>query len=142
MLTLLCGCRTAPLPPPVDLSQPSWTVQQGQAIWKPTRSRPSLAGELLLATRPTGDCVVQFDKIPFPLAAAQIIGDEWYIRFGANKYAWHGKGEPPGRFVWFQLPRALADQPLAKDWQFTRDGETWRLENQRTGESLEGSLAP
>lgn len=141
--TVCCaGCRTTKSLPPVDLQEPGWHLQQGQAIWKPTRTRPSLAGELLLATRTNGDCFVQFDKIPFPLAAAQIAGDEWHIRFGTGRYAWHGRGEPPGRFVWFQLPRALASQPLAKHWKFERNGESWRLENSRTGESLEGSLTP
>jgi hypothetical protein len=139
---LVAGCRTTQLPPPVDFQESGWRVQQGQAVWKPTSSRPSLAGELLLATRTNGDCFVQFDKIPFPLAEAQITGAEWHIRFGGGKYAWHGRGEPPGRFAWFQLPRALASQPLAKHWKFERDGESWRLENGRTGESLEGSVAP
>jgi hypothetical protein len=136
------GCRTSVPMPPADFSGGGWQVRQGQAVWKPSKSRPELAGELLFAVRTNGDCFVQFDKIPFPLAAAQITGDEWHIRFGTGKYAWRGHGEAPGRFVWFQLPRALASQPLARHWNLERDGESWRLENSRTGESLEGSLAP
>lgn len=136
------GCRTTHGLPAADLQAPGWTVQPGQAVWKPSRSRPGLAGELLLATRTNGDLFVQFDKLPFPLATAQITGSEWQIRFGAGKYAWHGRGEPPARFVWFQLPHALAGDPLGAPWTFTRDGDAWRLENRRTGEALEGSLTP
>jgi len=147
ILTLLLavfvtGCRTSTPMPPADFSGGGWQVRQGQALWKPSASRPELAGELLFATRTNGDCFVQFDKIPFPLAVAQIKGDEWHIRFGTGKYAWRGRGEPPGRFVWFQLPRALASQPLAIHWKFESAGESWRLENGRTGESLEGSFTP
>lgn len=142
LAVVFTGCRTSVPMPPADFSGGGWQVRQGQALWKPSVNRPELAGELLFATRTNGDCFVQFDKVPFPLATAQIKDAEWHIRFGTGKYAWHGRGEPPGRFVWFQLPRALASQPLAKHWKCERDGDSWRLENRRTGESLEGSLTP
>lgn len=142
-IVLCAGCRTSRLLPPVDLQQPGWQIAQGQAVWKPTRSRPSLAGELLLATNANGDFFVQFDKVPFPLATAQVVSNEWQIRFGTGEHAWRGRGEPPARFVWFQLPHALRAEPLPRDWKFERLGaEIWRIENRRTGESLEGSLAP
>ena len=142
-LTMLSfGCRTLPLPP-ADLAGPGWSVQQGQAIWKPTRSRPELAGELLLASKTNGDFFVQFSKTPFTLATAQVVNGQWQIEFGNNERRWNGRGEPPVRFTWFQLPHALAGETLNPDWRFTPSAaDTWRLENSRTGEFLEGGFFP
>ncbi len=143
LLLLASGCRTRHLFPPADLDSPGWRVQQGQAIWKPTRTRPALAGELLLATHTNGDSLIQFDKLPFPLVSARVSGDRWQIRFGSDISAWHGRGNPSQRFVWFQLPRALAGEPLNGHWQFLpHDDGSWQFNNSRTGESLEGSLTP
>ena len=69
---LATGCRTAPPLPPADFSAPGWRVQQGQAVWKPSSSRPELAGDLLLATNANGNFFIQFSKIPFPLVTALI----------------------------------------------------------------------
>ncbi|HUZ08241.1 MAG TPA: hypothetical protein VMV89_12240 [Candidatus Paceibacterota bacterium] len=144
LLLILCaGCRTARPFPPADFSAPGWRVQQGQAVWKPSSSRPELAGDLLLATNVNGNLFIQFSKMPFPLATAQVSGDRWQIEFGANQYAWHGRGTPPKRFVWFQLPRALLAPNLGGSWQFSRvETNSWRLQNPRTGEMLEGEFFP
>jgi len=143
MAILATGCRTAPPLPPADFSAPGWRVQQGQAVWKPSSSRPELAGDLLLATNANGDSFVQFSKIPFPLATAQISGSQWQIEFGADKFSWHGSGTPPDRFAWFQLPRALLGQNLDGNWHFENVmTNSWRLENPRTGETLEGEFFP
>jgi len=129
--------------PPADLSAPGWRVQQGQALWKPTKSKPELAGELLLATNTNGDFFVQFAKTPFTLASARVARDCWHIEFGSGDYRRNGQGEPPNRFVWFQLPRALAGKNPGGDWQFRQDSTNlWRLENPRTGESLAGYFFP
>src|SRR5262249_4825437 len=102
------GCRSMPPLPPSDFSAPGWRVQQGQAVWKPTKQKPELAGELLLATRPNGNFFIQFTKTPFTLATARQADDRWQIDFGAGDHSWRGRGAPPARFIWFQLPRALA----------------------------------
>lgn len=137
----LSGCQNAPPLPPVDLAAPGWRVQHGQAVWKPTRSRPELAGELILATRTNGDFFVQFAKTPFSLATAQVLNGQWQIEFGDGNRRWGGSGEPHSRFVWFQLPRALANGFLDKHWRFTNlTPDTWRLENLHTGETLEGGF--
>ena len=144
LLLLVCaGCRTAAPLPPADFSAPGWRLQQGQAVWKPSTSRPELAGDLLLATNVNGNLFIQFSKLPFPLATAQVAGDQWQIEFGADKFRWHGRGTPPTRFTWFQLPHALRDPNLGGDWKFTRvETNSWRLENSRTGETLEGEFFP
>ena len=143
LLLFTSGCRTRHLFPAADLESPGWKVQQGQAIWKPTRTRPALAGELLLATHTNGDSLLQFDKLPFPLVSARVSGDRWQIRFGSDISAWHGRGKPLQRFVWFQLPQALAGEPVKGNWHYIQhDDGSWQFNNSRTGESLEGSLAP
>jgi hypothetical protein len=137
------GCHTANPLPPADFSAPGWGVQYGQAVWKPAAGRPELAGDLLLATNVNGNCFLQFSKIPFPLATAQVSGDQWQIEFGADKYSWHGHGAPPNRFGWFQLPNALRDTDIGGDWRFTRiETNSWRRENSHTGETLEGEFFP
>lgn len=138
---LLCvSCRTVPLPP-TDFSQPGWQVHQGQAVWKPTRNRPELAGDLLLATNNNGDYVVQFTKSPFTLATARMQNGAWQIQFGDGRHEFSGRGTPPKRFSWFQLPRVLNGAPPAPPWRYTpKPDNSWRLENPRTGESLEGYI--
>ncbi len=143
LAVLAAGCRTAPAPPPADFSASGWSVQQGQAVWKPSSNRAELAGDLLLATNANGNFFVQFSKIPFPLATARVSGDQWQIEFGADKYSWHGHGTPPNRFAWFQLAPALLDAKTGANWQFTRvETNSWLLENPHTGESLEGEFFP
>ena len=143
LLLLLCaGCATRPLPP-ADFSSPGWSVQQGQVIWKPSFNRPELAGDLLLATNVNGNFFVQLTKMPFPLVTAQVSGNEWQIEFGADKFSWRGRGAPPDRFAWFELPRALRDGKIDDNWTFTRvETNSFRLDNPRTGEHLEGEFFP
>jgi len=137
------GCRTVPPLRPADFSAPGWQVQTGQAAWKPSSNRPELAGELLLATNTIGNYFVQFTKTPFPLATAQVSGERWQIEFGSGERAWRGLGQPPARFVWFQLSHALAGEGLPPAWKWSRlENSSWRLENSRTGESLEGTFFP
>ena len=137
------SCRSLVPLPPVDLSAPGYRVRQGQALWKPTKTRPELAGELLLATKPNGDLFVQFMKTPFTLATAQRVGDQWQIDLGSGDYRRRGHGPPPVRFVWFQLSAALAGAGVSGNWSFDRaTTNSWRLENHRTGEALEGGFFP
>jgi hypothetical protein len=139
----ICGCQTGPPLPPADFSAPGWSVRQGQAVWKPSSSRSELAGDLLFAANTNGNFFIQFSKVPFPLATVQMSDGQWQIDFGASEFSWHGQGTPPDRFAWFQLPRALGYKNLGENWKFTRvETNSWRLENPRTGESLEGEFFP
>ena len=140
-LLLFVSCRTGPPLPPTDFSAPGWHVRQGQAVWKPSRDRPELAGDLLLAVNTNGDFVIQFSKTPFALAAAKVVDGRWQIEFGNGQRSWRGPVPPPQRFVWFQLPKALTGKPVAAPWKVAkRADDSWRLENAGTGESLEGQL--
>lgn len=137
------SCRIGPPLPAANFSAPGWQVQQGQAVWKPAKKRPELAGDLLLATNRNGDCVVQFSKIPFMLADARVSGNAWQMDFGGGKYLFRGRGAPPKRFAWFQLPRSLDAQQPPPPWKFARHADgSWRLENLRSGEFVEGAFFP
>jgi len=137
------SCRSLDPLPSVDLSAPGYRMQHGQALWKPAKTRPELAGELLLATKANGDFFVQFTKTPFTLATAQRVGDQWQIDLGSGDYRRSGHGPPPVRFVWFPLPAALAGAGVSRNWSFKRVmTNLWKLENHRTGETLEGGFFP
>jgi hypothetical protein len=140
---LLCvGCRTAKQ----DLftvSGPGWQVRQGQALWRPRHGFPELGGDIVLASHTDGRCVIQFAKTPISLLSAQTSGTNWLIQFPAGDLAFAGRRRPPTRFAWLYLPAALAGESVPAPLKFEEkpDGG-WRLENKRTGETIEGFLAP
>ncbi len=137
------SCRTLPPLPPANLSTPGWRLQQGQAVWQPPGHQPEMTGDLLLATNVNGSFFLQFTKDPFPLVTAESRAGRWQISFGADEHVWRGPGKPPARFVWFQLPSALLSGKTAGTWRFTSaETNRWRLENLRTGETLEGGFFP
>ncbi len=137
------GCKTLPLLPAVNLSEPGWKTQRGQAVWKPRKDAPEIAGELLIATSSDGRTFVQFTKTPFPFAIAQTTREGWQLEFGAVNKRFSGRGEPWERFVWFQLPRFLSGSKNSRQWSWqTFENNRWLLRNRITGESLEGFLAP
>jgi hypothetical protein len=140
LLTSLCGCLTMRPLPKVDLSEPGWTVRQGQAVWKTGKKTPEIAGEILLATKTNGSAFVQFTKTPFPFAIAQTTSNRWQIEFPPQNKHYAAPGKPPARIVWFQLANAFTGKPLAKGWTWHNSGTDWQLKNS-SGESLEGYFA-
>jgi hypothetical protein len=143
VLVFCVSCHTAIHLPTADFAAPGWRVQQGQAIWKPANNQPDFAGDMLLATNASGDYFVQFTKNPFPLVTAESVGGQWQIEFGVHEHFLSGRGEPPARFVWFQLPPAMLDEKIHRNWNFqTVTTNSWRLENKQTGETLEGGFFP
>ena len=142
-LTVLVGCRTASKAPLFTATGPGWRVQEGQALWRPWRQSPELGGELTLASHADGRCVIQFAKTPLPLVLAQTTRTNWFIEFAPRQKGFAGPQPPPVRFAWLYLPAALAGQSLPSVLRFQHkpDGG-WRLENTRSGETVEGFLAP
>jgi len=129
--------------PAADLSAPGWNVQHGQALWTPERGRPELAADLLLATNVNGSIFCQLTKTPFPLITARSTQDEWEIEYAGGAHGWHRRGRPPSRLACFVLPRALLGAHLGDGWRFEgTNSASWTLRNWRTGERLEGYLAP
>lgn len=138
LMALAVGCRTLPPFPRVDLSEPAWKVQQGQAVWRARRGAPEIAGEILMATNRNGAAFIQFTKTPLPLMIAQTSSNGWQIEAPTQNKRYSGRGQPPARVSWFQLPRACAGLSPAKNWVWNNSNNGWELKNSSTGESLAG----
>jgi hypothetical protein len=141
-LLFLCGCQTS-TPSLFNATGPGWRVQQGQALWRPESGRPEFGGDLVLARDDAGRCLIQFDKTPMAILSAQITTNRWLIKFPQREMSFSGRGAGWTRFAWLYLPAALDGKPLPKNFKFAQkpDGG-WRLENSRTGETVEGFLSP
>lgn len=141
-LVFFCGCQTT-TQNLFTAAGPGWHVQQGQALWRPQRGQPEFGGDLVVANDDTGRCLIQFDKTPMAILSAQVTSNRWLIRFPQRQMSFSGHGAGPTRLSWLYLPDALAGKPLPEPLHFERkpDGG-WRLENSRTGETLEGFLSP
>jgi len=138
----VCGCASTSQNL-FSVSGPGWRVQKGQTLWRPQRNAPEFGGDFVLAQDGHGDSFVQFDKMPLTLVCAEITATRWLIRFPQGGGAWSGRTPAPTRTIWLYLPAALAGQPLPPPLHFERrTNGGWRLDNARTGESLEGYLTP
>lgn len=140
LLLLACaGCESLVKPlPPLNLEQSGWTVRQGQAVWKlPTRGNHDIAGEVIVATS-NDTAFVQFTKTPFPILIGQLSPNRWQVQLPPQNKRYAGPGLPPKRLLWLYLPRALMGKPLPPRWSWTDSEGNWRLENQKTGETIEG----
>jgi LysM repeat protein len=140
----LAGCQSLPPQPPMDLSEPGWTIRQGQAVWKTKPGAEGIAGDLLVAMHWNGRNVVQFTKPPMPFVAAQSDTNHWQIQYLARKKNYSGRGQAPDRILWLQLPDNLATAVAVRrdtDWSISRQrGGTWQFTNMASGESLDGFL--
>ena len=136
------GCQTA-TKSLFTVSGDGWHVQQGQALWRPGRQFPELGGELVVASHANGSCAIEFAKSPLPLVLAQTTRTNWLVEFPPRRMSFDGRWPPPTRFAWLYLPAALAGDLLPSSFRFQRkpDGG-WRLENTRSGETVEGFLGP
>ena len=96
-----------------------------------------------MASHEDGRCVIQFSKTPLPLVFAQTTRTNWLIEFPPQRMGRAGRQPPPVRFAWLYLPAALTGEPLPAELRFQHkpDGG-WRLENTRSGETVEGFLGP
>jgi hypothetical protein len=140
---MLCaGCCTAKKTL-FTASGPGWRVQEGQALWRPRRGFPELGGDLVVATDEHGRCLLQFSKTPLSLVSVQTTPTQWLIQFPPRGLGFSGGRRPPARFAWLYLRAALAGEQLPSALHFeTKPDGGWRLENTRSGETLEGFLTP
>lgn len=138
LLGFACGCRTPVSIPPVNLDQPGWTVHNGQAIWHRKRGGEGVAGEILIATRPDGRAFVQFSKNPFPLVVAQCTATAWSVEFPPQNKHYSGRGRPPQRIIFLQLPRVLSGWPPPRGWSWKKlKNGGMQLEDLSSGEALD-----
>ena len=137
------GCRTTTGASLFTAAGPGWRVQEGQALWRPRRGYPELAGDLVAVSDQNGRCLLQFSKTPLTLVSAQVTSTNWLIQFPPQEMSFAGRGKPSTRFLLLFLPAALAGEPLPDRLRFeTKPDKSWRLENVGSGESLEGFLSP
>jgi hypothetical protein len=140
LLALLActGCRSLQPLPKVNVTEPGWTVHDGQAVWRLPHNQREIAGDVLLATGPNDHNFVQFSKSPFSLVIAQSTSTQWEVEFPPQNKHYAGRGAAPLRLIWLYLPRVLAGRAPPKGWIWRQDNTQWHLENPATGESLEG----
>ena len=138
---VVSSCRTIPPLAPVNVSEPGWTLHQGQALWRTKRDAPEIAGEILFATHPRGDTVLQLTKNPLPFVTVQTSGESWQIDFVPKRRRFSGKGTPKARLLWIHLARALnGTRPPAPLIFEQTEPHGFRLENPKTGEVITGFL--
>ncbi|MCI0541113.1 MAG: hypothetical protein L0Z50_38415 [Verrucomicrobiales bacterium] len=134
-------------------------------MWRPKRTSPEIAGELLLARNRDGRSLVQFVKTPFPILVGQTTLTNWQIEFLPRRRSFSGRGKPPARWIWLHLAGCLlGPAPPPKNWVFEHASPEplqlqpsqprppgaeprgvaphFRFENKSTGETLEGLLNP
>lgn len=142
-LFMLSSCRTPAPASKVNLSEPGWTVRQGQAIWRSKRDAPEIAGELLLATNVDGRTLAEFTKTPLPILIAQTGTNTWRIELIAENRTYAGRGSPPTRVLWLHLASGLGGASLPGGLILApTDDSHWTIENSRSGESIQGYLLP
>jgi hypothetical protein len=141
LLWLCSSCRTIPPLPPANLSEPGWTLHQGQALWRSKRDAPEIAGEIIFATQSGGRTMLQLTKSPLPFVSVQTRGEEWEIEFVPQQRRFSGKGTPTTRLLWIHLARALNGTKPPASLKFTQsEPHGFTLENPKTGESITGFL--
>ncbi len=130
-------------PEPVDIADPVWRVQRGQAVWRPAGRDVELAGEILGATTEDGRGFVQFSKSPMVLAEVRVEPGRWHAAFPFQRKKYQGVGSPPSRLAWAQWIRFAQGQLPEEGWSFEGDpGTQWKLSHPRSGEWIEGVGGP
>jgi|SRR5438045_1510610 len=139
-----CGaCRTVPPLAPANLSEPGWTIREGQAVWRPNVKAPEIAGELLVATHRNGETYLQFTKSPLPFVVARITTNHWHIEFVTDDREFSGRGQAPSQIGWLQLAKSVSGTAPPARWHWEKlPDDRWRLENRISGERFEGFLTP
>jgi hypothetical protein len=135
------ACRTVPPFPKANLSDPGWTIREGQAVWRRNSQAPEIAGDLLVATHRNGETFLQFTKPPLPFVVARITTNRWHIEFVTERRQFSGRGEPPSRLGWLHLARCVSGSIPPAKWHWVKlPDDRWRLENPSSGETFEGFL--
>ena len=134
----ITGCAIGtPTLEKVDLEEPGWRLYNGQALWNPGAKRPTIAGEIIVASHERGDILVDFSKSTLPLITAQIVGDIWRFEVFESGKSYSGKTPPPKRVFWFYLPALVEGKSLPKSWmaETTEEG-AWTVRRKGTDEMI------
>ena len=112
-------------------------MRNGQALWRPDRSKPEIVGDLLLASHPNGRAYLQFSKA-LPIVAARLEGASWEVEFPPEGKRYAAAARPPARIVWLQLLRQFRGEVPSSNWQVTQPSpEEITFEDSKRGERLE-----
>jgi len=135
------ACQTPKPLPSINLSEPGWTLREGQALWRSSKDAPEIAGEITLALHPDGRALIQFTKIPLPLLSAQTTRTGWRIEFIPEHRRLSGTGVPPAGLIWLHLLRSFNGVAPRAPLHLEKlaDGGV-RLENPASGESVTAYL--
>lgn len=143
LAVMATSCRTIPPLRPADTAKPGWTVRQGQGVWRARADAPEIAGEVLFASHPSGEAVLQFTKNPIPFVTVQTSNALWQIEFVPQKRTFSGRGTPTPRLLWVHLARGLQGGAMRDSLRFTNDSSGgWQISNPSSGETISGFLSP
>jgi hypothetical protein len=123
---------------PTDLTAPGWTYLTGQAVW----TRPpnlELAGDLLVGYS-NSSSLVQFTKGQFMVVTARRSDGNWQAEFFSQR-RFAGHGNPPSRIPWLHLAEAAKTGMAPKGWIWSKSESGWKLQNVKSGETIEGFFA-
>ena len=142
VVSTLLGCRSLPQQPAVNLSEPGWVVREGRAVWKEKPDSEGITGDIVVAMHWDGRSFVQFTKSSGPFVIAQSTTNTWQAQFLAENKTSSGRGRPPERIMWLNLPGGLLGGGMEEtDWILARRrGGAWSFRNDLTGETLDGFL--
>jgi hypothetical protein len=145
----------------VDLTEPGWQIQQGQAVWRPSTDATEWVGDLLLAGHEDGRFWVVFSKNPIVLVTARRDGPHWRVEWPVRRRIESGEGASPPDQLWLYWAEQMTEQMAERNgWPITRDTEErvvserpsdvwewaqpqpghWVLLHRVRGERLEGYL--
>jgi hypothetical protein len=135
--TCLSGCATSVDLPEVDLAADGWRIWTGQAVWTRNGESPPIAGEVIVARDDQGDVYASFSKPPLPIFSARTHDGTWRIDVVEGGKSYSGRGDPPKRFVWFDLPVVLEGGAPRGMWSSESPGPgEYLIRNTKTGESV------
>ncbi|HYE30415.1 MAG TPA: hypothetical protein VEH27_03230 [Methylomirabilota bacterium] len=135
---LLAACATVPRFEPLDLNAGQWQTQHGHAVWTPESKKPEVTGEIIIATNPANDLMVQFSKNPFNIVTAQKRAGKWQLEYGPEGRRYSGPGEGPPRIIWLRLPELFKGSRPPLGWTVVERGpKTLLIEHPERGERLQ-----
>jgi hypothetical protein len=112
-------------------------------VWKPSATASEIAGDLLLATHPQQQLLVEFTKGSLPVLTLQVSPGSWSLHIPTQKRTYTGRGDPPARSAWLVLARDLAGLPPSAGWPLTSSSPNrLRIANPHSGEILDVYLSP
>lgn len=140
---MLIGCRSGPSLVQVDVSEPGWTMVEGQAVWRTRSGAPEIVAEFQGSFHSDGRRWLEVSKAGLPFMTVRADSLSWEIRTSMRKQRFAGRGAPTHRSGWLQLSTCLAGQRPARQWAWVRRADGgWRLSNASTGEQIEGVTTP